>query len=1646
MKHLFTSLIILLMFFGISHHGSAQPQFAGDTLRIRFDNWAGTGFAPGDEMGRLDSRAWIVSGLTDGAMDFGDTKLGGDFGRGESAGRVTSGGVYAFKPSDSIRLLGFQPTGTDLAPGSVTLRVQVPDGGFLSAIGVAYDLWYMNDQGRSTSVEMEWSIDGVAFQPMDGGTIATPAAADTEPTWTHKQAIGTAVLGSGSNISYLYIRWNMKDNGGSGSRDEWGLEEVRVYSVDQVPANPSPVMATLIKFDFNDETDLPSVANTEQFDAHFGLIRANRAGYAAGSPGRSANSTGWGSMNGAWVLRLSSVGYADLAVASKQYSSATGPRDFSLEWSNDSLSWNQVSVHQVRSSFSDIATGRGIKLPAEAEGQPRLWLRWRNVSNASAEDRIVSNSGSSRIDEIAVTGLPVGVHPPILASPRINAVEDRIRAQIEVLSQGSAALTNLMISCIQSDGDSIFTAQLPLLVRQVIQFQSEPLPRPSRWFCTVKAATQDGEASTDQIAVEIAPPPAPHADVPTIQARDIRLYARTDTTLHIHWQKGNGEFSLLAHVPENVPFCEFDKGETYVGYSSFKQGDITTNGCKVIWSGVGNDAHVFGLTALQSERFTVVEFNGDPGRENYMELNQQPALFTTRAAAPAPLGEFSVLQTTHETVTISWNTPNGADVLLVAGEQQPSTSQLLQYLDSELLFPEFDIIDCASMPCNISRDQLGERLLFGYAIAGPSNHRSIQVQMPSVLSPNWPDPILGQLLAEWDFDDQRHSASWSLWEHQKIRISVEGARDRGFASGYHGQSSYTDQWNAPDLTKAWVISMTTHGLSDAMIEMRIISSASGPGSFRVVCGIEGEFHESDDVIPVSTTWAQSQLRRVRLADACLNQKSVRIRITPVADIAVNGNPISRSGTSRLDDVHIYGTFHSGAMALMGEINILSNDDDGVRMMGSWISSAGRLPTSQYLEIGTNGLRSKLDYSVDGLEAYFHLKNLSPAGTYSFRHCGVTDVGDSCGHPILIQTPHAIPPSPVVISASIVEPDGADVRVAPTAADIVGLLAPTGQVPPVISDSSRADEQATDLIKVYPRQPSYEAVKIDGLQPGARYSLWFVAVNGPDSIARYSRTPFTEVELVIPPLPEPEQPMLSINVSERDFNTVRLAILSSSESNILFTVTRSDRFHSDPENDFMYNPGISYNSGDVLGTHSYVVGPVIDGKLHIRGLPLGSKWVLRGYAYNTLHGAVTYSRMFSEFTFETLPDPVVNPMTASTISELMPGDTLWTIGNVLWSKDEQHIIHVPGGNVKIQLRRFDDYNHHKSNRIALFGKQTSQGLHVIDYFELETDPSFRGSPMVIHPDTSTASVIANPIVAVGNLVRTIESCPDGNPMYRQRGLSGRNVCLTGNVGHLAKDAFLGEWAVVAIPIYSADSTRLTLFVGEESNLIAYQPPQAVHLSPNKGEIITWTSTSETGVKFEWQLKDAVRPFDHFPDSISTRARFITRTAVGRIVMDRSVDLGQSTFTMPARELHRMHAGPDSLSLNVEMEWTLLLYDLQLGPVDVHSISGWQPFQLLRLKALSDTDVMDIPTSFRLDPARPNPFNPSTVVRVHIPQTGSFELIAFDAVGRPVATVHNGNLNAGVHDVYWDAGRLPSGVYLLRSKYGRIIQTAQVTLIK
>ncbi len=208
--------------------GAARAAFL-DTA-IDFTGFTGAGFAPAPAPGQLDSDAWQVEGLSDGDLLFGGEQAAGDFARGQSAGGVATGGLYAFDTGGGNTILGVQPTGTDFTPGSFTLRLRNGTGAAVSGVDVRYDVYIYNDQDRSAALSFAYSTDGVAFTPVPAADLLTAEAAALSPSWelvTRTLTLELAIPVDG----LLYLRWSGDDAGGSGSRDEYGLDEIQVTAL-----------------------------------------------------------------------------------------------------------------------------------------------------------------------------------------------------------------------------------------------------------------------------------------------------------------------------------------------------------------------------------------------------------------------------------------------------------------------------------------------------------------------------------------------------------------------------------------------------------------------------------------------------------------------------------------------------------------------------------------------------------------------------------------------------------------------------------------------------------------------------------------------------------------------------------------------------------------------------------------------------------------------------------------------------------------------------------------------------------------------------------------------------------------------------------------------------------------------------------------------------------------------------------------------------------------------------------------------------------------------------------------------------------------------------------------------------------------------
>lgn len=97
-------------------------------------------------------------------------------------------------------------------------------------------------------------------------------------------------------------------------------------------------------------------------------------------------------------------------------------------------------------------------------------------------------------------------------------------------------------------------------------------------------------------------------------------------------------------------------------------------------------------------------------------------------------------------------------------------------------------------------------------------------------------------------------------------------------------------------------------------------------------------------------------------------------------------------------------------------------------------------------------------------------------------------------------------------------------------------------------------------------------------------------------------------------------------------------------------------------------------------------------------------------------------------------------------------------------------------------------------------------------------------------------------------------------------------------------------------------------------------------------------------------------------------------------------------------------------------------------------------------LTSNEGVELPTSIKLDQNYPNPFNPTTTISYAVTSADQVSLTVYDLTGRQVATLVDGLVPAGSHEVTFQAGNLPSGLYIYRLQTSEQSIARTLTLIK
>ncbi len=89
---------------------------------------------------------------------------------------------------------------------------------------------------------------------------------------------------------------------------------------------------------------------------------------------------------------------------------------------------------------------------------------------------------------------------------------------------------------------------------------------------------------------------------------------------------------------------------------------------------------------------------------------------------------------------------------------------------------------------------------------------------------------------------------------------------------------------------------------------------------------------------------------------------------------------------------------------------------------------------------------------------------------------------------------------------------------------------------------------------------------------------------------------------------------------------------------------------------------------------------------------------------------------------------------------------------------------------------------------------------------------------------------------------------------------------------------------------------------------------------------------------------------------------------------------------------------------------------------------------------------LPTEFELAQNYPNPFNPSTVIAFALPTASPVRLDIYNILGQNVATLADRQMDAGRHEIRFEADNRPSGIYFYRLTHSEGTLTRKMLLVK
>jgi hypothetical protein len=132
------------------------------------------------------------------------------------------------------------------------------------------------------------------------------------------------------------------------------------------------------------------------------------------------------------------------------------------------------------------------------------------------------------------------------------------------------------------------------------------------------------------------------------------------------------------------------------------------------------------------------------------------------------------------------------------------------------------------------------------------------------------------------------------------------------------------------------------------------------------------------------------------------------------------------------------------------------------------------------------------------------------------------------------------------------------------------------------------------------------------------------------------------------------------------------------------------------------------------------------------------------------------------------------------------------------------------------------------------------------------------------------------------------------------------------------------------------------------------------------------------------------------------------------------------------------------------WTSIVADINNDGDDeivkIATINNIRIYSVVNGADGINDDTGQIPSQFKLYPAYPNPFNPSTTISYDLLKESPVNIGIYDILGQRITTLINQKQPAGHHQIIWNAKDFSSGIYFYKIQAGDNSETEKMLLLK